>query len=501
LKRAALRLRPARRAGNAHPHATKVSSRRAVADVGIQLGGQAVNLALGVVTTVVIVRALGATRYGEWATILATIELVAAVGNLGLEQVAVRFATQDPEHEGTWVGAATSLRLLITVPVIAVFLAAIALIASDSEMLVAGLVLSILFLTSALSTLRIVFQLHVRNHMAVAFTTANSVLWAGSVIAIAALGGGLVPFALAFAITAILIQGTLAVVALRTIAVHWRGARAFWPKLARIGISVGVASALTFAYGRVDQILVYELAPNGADVGLYAAMYKILDNAGFVPIAVMTTLFPIMAGLFPAEPGRLHRIVQSAIDYLTMISLGALALTVVAAEPIVALLYGADYVPGASILPILFGAFVPICIGNVAGNMVIATDLQRRYIWYAMLGLLVNVALNLLLIPSYGIKAAAWVTMATEVVVVSVTLVTVLRRIEMRLSLRRIALAALAATGAGLLVWGLRQASVGAVLLVVAMAVVYPLLLIGLRALDLDELRRLLRSRRAKEAT
>jgi O-antigen/teichoic acid export membrane protein len=480
---------------------TEVSSGRAVADVAAQLGGQAVNLALGVVTTVVIVRALGATRYGEWATIIATIELVAMVGNLGLQQVAVRFATQEPEREGAWVGAATSLQLLLAIPVLAVFFSVIALIASDSEMLLAGLVLSVLFLTAALSTLRIVFQLHVRNHVVAAFTTANSVLWAGSVIAIAALGGGLVPFAIAFAATAIMVQGTMALVALRTIDVHWRGARRLWPKLARIGISVGIASALTFAYGRVDQILVYELAPNSADVGLYAAMYKILDNAGFVPIAVMTTLFPIMAGLFPSEPERLRRIMQTAIDYLTMISLGALALTVAAAEPIIALLYGSDYVPGASILPILFAAFVPICIGNVAGNMVIATDLQRRYIWFALTGLLFNVSLNLLLIPSYGIKAAAWVTFLTEVVVVSTTLAMVLRRIEMSLSIRRIALAALAAALATLAVWGLRQASAGAVLLIAAMAVVYPLLLIGLRALDLDEVRGLLRSRRAKAAT
>ena len=123
----------------------------------------------------------------------------------------------------------------------------------------------------------------------------------------------------------------MAVVALHTIHVRWRGARRLWPKLARVGISVGIASALTFAYGRIDQILVYELAPHSAEVGLYAAMYKILDNAGFVPIAVMTTLFPIMAGLFPSQPARLHRLMQTAIDYLTMISLGALALMIVAA--------------------------------------------------------------------------------------------------------------------------------------------------------------------------
>ena len=57
-----------------HTHATRVGSRRVVADVAVQLLGQGLNLVLGIVTTVVIVRALGATRYGEWATVLAAIE-------------------------------------------------------------------------------------------------------------------------------------------------------------------------------------------------------------------------------------------------------------------------------------------------------------------------------------------------------------------------------------------------------------------------------------------
>lgn len=492
------RWRPRRGAARiAHPAASGVSSRRAFADVAAQIGGQGVNLALGVVTTVVIVRALGATRYGEWATVLALIELVALVGNFGLETVAVRFAAQEPEREGSWVGAATSLRMLISMPVLAAFLGVIALIASDSEMLVAGLILSVLYLTSALSTLRVVFRLHVRNHVTTAFSIANSVIWATSVIVIAAAGGGLVPFAIAFVATALLIQGTLAILAVRTISVRWRGASALWPKLFRVGLAVGIAGTLTFAYGRLDQLLVYELAPDPSEVGIYAAMYKILENAGFVPVAVMTTLFPIMAGLFPAEPERLRRIMQSAIDYLTMIALGGLALTLAAAGPIVELLFGPDYVSGASILPILLGAFVPICIGNVAGNMVIATDLQKRYIWYAALGLLINVPLNFVLIPHYGIEAAAWITLLTEVVVVSLTLVAVLRRIEMRLRLRRIALAVLAAGAAGLGVWALREAGAGAVPLVLAMGAVYPALLIGLRALDLGELRRLVRSRPA----
>lgn len=480
--------------------ATRVGSRRILGDVGVQLGGQVVNIALGVVTTVVLVRALEATRYGEWATIMAVIELVAMIGNFGLETVAIRLAAQEPEREGAWVGAATSLRLAISLPALLVFIAVLAVVAADEQMLVAGLVLSLLYITSVASTLRIIFRLHVRNHVTVFFTTLNSVLWAGSVIAIAAVDGGIVAFAIAFVAITIIVQSCLAIVALRTIKVRWRGGAKLWPRLLGIGISVGIAATLTFAYGRIDQILVYELAPNPEEVGVYAAMYKILDNAGFVPMAVMVTLFPIMAGLFPADPPRLRRMMQTAIDYLGFVALGGLALTIVAAEPIIGLLYGEEFTSGATVLTLLIAAFIPICVGNVAGNMVVAMDLQRRYLWLAALGLVLNVALNVALIPEYGIEAAAWVTLGTEVVVVALATAMVLRRIEMRLSLRRLGLALAAATAAALAVWGLRQAGAGAIVLILAMTALYPALLLALRALDLEQLRRLLRDRGAVEA-
>ena len=87
----------------------------------------------------------------------------------------------------------------------------------------------------------------------------------------------------------------------------------------------------------------------------------------------------------------------------------------------------------------------------------------------------------------------------TEIVVVGLSTVLVLRRIELRLSLRRIGLALLASALAALAVWGLREAGAGAVVLVAAMTALYPALLLAFRALDLEELRRLLRDRKSVE--
>jgi O-antigen/teichoic acid export membrane protein len=477
-------------------HATEVSSRRAAGDVAIQIVAQVLNLVLGIVVTVIIVRTLGATRYGQWSTLLAITQLVGIVGSLGLENVAVRFATAEPEREDVWLGAVTTLRAALTIPVIVVYVIAVVFISRDQTMLVTGLVMTLLYVSGIWSTLRIAFRLRVRNDIFVAFVLANSVLWTGAVIAIAAAGGGMVALAIAFVTISLLVQGALGVLAFRTIPVRWRGSRELWPRIARLGLVVGIGGALTYAYGRVDQLLVFELSPHASEAGLYAAMYKVLETAGFVPIAVMTTLFPIMSGLYPSQPIRLRKLTQLAIDYLTIVSLGGLAFTIAAAGAIVTLLFGPAYQEGTTALPVLMAAFVPICIGYVGGNMVLATGLQRRYVYYATAGLLLNVVLNLILIPVYGFQAAAWVTLATELIVVSITLVAVLRKIEMRLSLRRIGLAALAASVSALAVWRLRVLGARLEWLLIAMGVLYPALLIALRALDVGELRTLVRGRK-----
>ncbi|HTR90039.1 MAG TPA: flippase [Solirubrobacteraceae bacterium] len=476
-------------------HATSVSSRRTAFDIAVQIAAQLLNLVLGIVVTVLIVRTLGTVRYGQWATLLAITQLVGTIGSLGLEDVAVRFAAAEPEREDAWLGATVTLRAALTVPVVVLYVIAVLIISVDATMALTGLILTLLYVSALFTTLRIVFRLRVRNDIAMAFVLANSALWAGAVIAISAAGGGMIAFALAFVLLSLLMQGLLAFIAVRGVPVRWRGSRVLWGRLARVGLIVGIGGTLTFAYGRIDQLLVFELAPSASEPGLYASVYKILETAGFVPIAAMTTLFPIMSGLYPSDMRRLRSLTQLSIDYLTIASAGALAFTIVASDKIVALLYGPSFHAAASALPVLMAAFVPICIGYVGGHLVLATGLQRRYLRFATLGLALNVALNLALIPTYGFQAAAWVTLATELVVVSLTLAMVLGRIEMRLAVRKLALASLAAAIAAAAVWWLAREGAGIGVLLAAMAALYAGLLIVLRAVDVGELRTLVTGR------
>jgi O-antigen/teichoic acid export membrane protein len=137
-----------------------------------------------------------------------------------------------------------------------------------------------------------------------------------------------------------------------------------------------------------------------------------------------------------------------------------------------------------------------ICFGYLAGNLVVVLELQRVFLRNALIALVFNVVLNLILIPPYGFVAAAWVTLATEVLVTALTLSAVLRRLELRLRLRRMLLATVAAavmTGA---VAGLKALGAPLGVLLAGAAVSYPAAVLLVGAVRLEEIRQILQLRR-----
>jgi O-antigen/teichoic acid export membrane protein len=471
--------------------AAAVGGRRAGADVAVQVVGRLGNLALGVVVTLVLVRALGTRSFGQWSTILAVTQIAANFGELGLEQVTVSRAAADPNRREAWLGALLALRVALALPVTLVAAAVIVALSTSDAMRAAGLLLAGTLIVGAPTALRAAFQLRVRNDLTTALVTVNSVLWGAAVVLIAAGGGGMVAFAAAFlavaAVTSVLYVG----LAVRWSGLHPMAGRALWRELARVGTVVGIAGIITTAYVRIDQILVFQLA-GAREAGLYGAAYRILDQIQFLPVAAMTTLMPIISAVHKADVGRARRLFTISQEYLAMVSLPALAFTIAAAEPVMRLLFGPSFTAAAPALPILIGAFVVISASYPVDALVIVLGLQRRLAWYAAAALVVNVALNLALVPAYGFLAAAWATLATELVVFPLALRLVTRAMDLRFDVGRLARIAGAAAIMGGLVAGLRAVGLPLGVLIGAAAASYICLLVALRGLDIGELRALI---------
>lgn len=467
---------------------------RATRDVVRQLFGRVVNLALGVVVTAVVARALGDSGFGEWSSLLVVVQMSAYLADLGLEQVGVRRAAAEPEREAQWIGATIALRALVSLPATLISIVVVLLISNRQGMALAGLLVSTTILLSGPNTIRALLQLRLRNDVNVAVMTFSSVVWGAGAIAVSAVGGGLVQLAIVFTLTAVATTLVQIEVGLRAGAVEVIGSRHLWRPLARVGLPLAAAGLLILAYARIDQVLVLELV-GAREAGLYAAVYRILEQAHFLPLTVSMTLLPLVSAAYPADPARVRELLQTTADYLAVVSLPVLGVSLAAAEPFINLLFGSEFVDAAPALPVLMGAFVLICFGYLSGNMVVVLGLQRRFVRFALFGLIFNVALNLVLLPRYGFMAAAWTTLATELLVVGLTWRIVLSDLRFRLRLGRIARAAAAAAAMTALLLVLRAIGTPAAVLLLAAAASYPPLALACRAIGLDELRELRRMR------
>jgi O-antigen/teichoic acid export membrane protein len=463
---------------------------RAALDVAVQIVGRVGNLALGVIATAVLARGLGVYGYGQWTTILLIPALLGPLNELGFLQVAVRHASN--EDDPRWLGALVSARAALSIPVTALTILVLIPVAHGSTMFLAGVIIALQGLLAAPNAMASVFQVRVRNDLAIVALTVNSVLWTSAIIVIALSHGGLLPYAVALTTIAVLSAALQVLVARRTVRLPLRGTHQLWKRLAREAVPLSIGSLLIVAYGRVDGLIVYS-SVGPAAAGLYNSVYRFVEQAGVVPLSLVVTLTPIASRIIPSRPAEARGLLQLALDLLAMFSLPALAFAIVASQPIIHLLYGAGFNAAAPALPVLMGAFTVICCGYALGLFTLVLNLQREFAGFALVALVFNVISNLLLVPHYGFIAAAWTTLLTEVVVVGLIGRVVFARLQMRPSLSRLGRTAVAAAIAGAVTFGLLHAGLGVLLLLLAASLTHLAGLFALGALNLSEMRAILR--------
>lgn len=464
-------------------------------DVVIQIAARVLNLALGIVVTSLVVRTLGEAGFGEWSTLLVAIQLTAYFTSFGVESVAVRQVAIEPEREADWIGALLTVRLILSVPAGITGLIVVLLAQNSTAMLLAGLILLAQVPFNTVSSLRVVYQSRVRNDLPMYFLTLNSVLWGAAVVIIYFAGGGIVALAIAMTATGLVTVIWQAVIALRFVKPHFPPPRAAMVELTRIGVPVGTAGLLIIIYARIDQLIVYAIA-GAADAGLYGSVYRVIEQAHFVPISLMTTAAPILAATWGQDRQHMLGLSRLIAELLSVASLGGLAVAIVVAQPLTVFLFGQSFADAAPALPVLAGAFVFICYGYLNSNLLLVIGLQKRLIITGLIALVLNVAGNLIFVPTYGFMAAAWATLITELVVVLAATYFVRHALSLGWPAPgRVPRIVVAATVLGLGLAGLKSVGVPLAGLLAVALVAYPALLFALRAVDVADTRALLRGR------
>lgn len=161
---------------------------------------------------------------------------------------------------------------------------------------------------------------------------------------------------------------------------------------------------------RADLIMLGSL--RGAhDAGIYAVASRAGELVTFFLIAANMVLSPRIARFYhEGDHERLQRLLTAAVRRVFILSLPLALLFVVAARPLLSHLYGSAYAGGAIALQILAGAQLFNVMAGPTGNILNMTGHERRATVGVGLSVGLNIALNGIFIPLYGIQGAAMAT-------------------------------------------------------------------------------------------
>ncbi len=187
-----------------------------------------------------------------------------------------------------------------------------------------------------------------------------------------------------------------------------------WSYLAALVWPFTLAAVLTRLYGSIDTVLLSVLSGDQA-VGFYSVPYKVTYAWQFIPAAFAASLFPGFSSYFKTAQDKLSDIFVRGVVYLAAlgwpISLGIAAL----APKIITSLYPA-YSESIMPLQILIMSLVFLFVTFPVGSLLPACDKQKRHTVNIAVATLINIVLNLFLIPVYGASGAAWSALISTLV-------------------------------------------------------------------------------------
>jgi O-antigen/teichoic acid export membrane protein len=223
---------------------------------------------------------------------------------------------------------------------------------------------------------------------------------------------------------------------------------------------LAVATGAGSLYMRIDQALVLRLR-DASQAAFYGLASRIAFQARLIPSAVQLSISPLLAERLRTQ-GRLNPEERRSISVIAMSAGLGLALLVIFTSDLAVLLLGGKKYDDAVLPTIIMGvSLVATCYNYVVATSAVMAGRDRQYLPVMLGTLALNVVANLLLIPHYGIQAAAATTLLTEVV--SVTILAQIVGLDGGATRNWIFAAVLGSAAVGAVIkWGLLDAPLGA---------------------------------------
>jgi PST family polysaccharide transporter len=359
-----------------------------------------------------VARYLGPARFGTLNYALAFVALFIPLARLGIDHIGVRDVVRRPEETNLILGSVFVLRLAGGIASLLLIVLTIRLVRPDDrlvQLMTAIVGFGLIF--QAFDAVDIWFQSRVQSKYVV-YARSTGLLVANLLkVALIIAGASLVAFAWISALDMIVTAAALVVVyrVRGYFITRWRFDLRRGLELLGQSWPLILSGALAVVYLKIDIVMLGQM--KGIEtVGIYSTAARISEIWYFIPVAISVSVFPALIKGRDLGTRVYRRRLQQLYDFLVWIALLlAVALTFIAG-PLIRLLYGEPYAGAGPILAIHIWAGIFVFMREAFVRWLTNEGLLHYFLITNGVGAVLNVVLNLFLIPAHGGVGAAVAT-------------------------------------------------------------------------------------------
>ncbi len=172
---------------------------------------------------------------------------------------------------------------------------------------------------------------------------------------------------------------------------------------------------MTF-YNRFDTVMIKRMLSGeegNIQSGIYAHAYRLLDASNNIAYLFSVLLLPLFAKLIK-EGRKIENLVRLSFSILFVASVILAIGSVFYRFELMTLMYDHYINESASVFAVLMGCFISISTTYVFGTLLTANGNLKQLNIAAAVGMVLNIGLNIVLIPGYGALGSAWASLTTQ---------------------------------------------------------------------------------------
>jgi O-antigen/teichoic acid export membrane protein len=385
-----------------------------LANTSWMMSEKILNLGLSFLVMIFMTRYLGPDQYGILAYAISLVSLFSVAGHVGLNGLVVRELVTFPDAQDEVMGTSFMLKgvgYLVGLILLLSFTFLTEEYQSMGFWILIILAISLLFLPLDIIDFWFQSQLEAKY---TAISRAASLISSSMIrLAFVFFGTNLIYFAYAN-----LIQAAFTALFLlffyqnksKLSITKWRASLTRAKELLSQGWMIFLGSIFAVIYLKIDQVMIKWLIGND-EVAFYAVSASLSEAWYFIPVAITASFFPKLIELKKTNSSLYDRRFQQIFDLLFITAFIVAVVVSIVAEPVINLMFGEAYKSSAAILVVHIWASLFIFMRAAFSKWILIEQALMFSLVTQGLGALVNIALNLFLIPEYGGLGAAYATL------------------------------------------------------------------------------------------